>query len=118
MEEVLGLAARWNCGQAGLDLNQRCRRHLAAAETLGAGGRAGRSSSRGDAPGVGLAASPPEAGAASAAGDVKGLRHLRPPRDARGRLEAAPERASQPRRPAPPGPLAPPARQLFGEPGV
>lgn len=44
-----GLAARWSCGQAGLDLNPRCRRHLAAAGTLGAGGPAGRSSRCGDA---------------------------------------------------------------------
>ena len=34
------------------------------------------------------------------------------------RVEAAPERASQPRRPAPPDSLPPPARQLFREPGA
>lgn len=76
----------------------------------------------GDVTSVGLAEHQRETEAASAAktgaASLASPERTRPPelRDQGPRRpEAAPERASQPRRPAPPGPLPPPARQLFRE---
>lgn len=97
-------------------------------QRLGEGGRAGRGSRRRRRDARGIAEHPREAEAAGAAGSVKTAaappaipERTRPPglRD-QGPLRprAAPERASRPRRPAPPGPLPPPARLLSLESGT
>lgn len=97
-------------------------------QRLGEGGRAGRGSRWRRRHARGIAEHPREAEAAGAAGSVKTAaappatpERTRPPglRDQRPlRPQAAPERASLPRRPAPPGPLPPPARLLFLESGT
>ena len=129
-EEVLGPpGARGSCRRAGSDLNQSSRRLFAAAATPLRGRTcqpkqplAERRDARGiaehrrEAEGAGVAGSLKTAAAPPAIPErtrPPGLRDRGPRRP-----EAARERASLPRRPAPPGPLPPPARLLFLESGT